>query len=327
MGKVWIKLYTETIHDRKMWRLKPIEQLTFFYLLILAGIEDDCGRLPGMDDIELELQMPLKQTRTGLEKIIDTLADSGLIDVRDGVMYVTNYESRQKSSMTEAEKKAVYREKQRTKNGQQQDTCPDICPTDVQKMSTVEEELRIKNKELRIKNTEIKNTDLRETDKSVNNFNGEIIEKNAKTDVFAPEIFQPTKNEKPKLTPDDHDFWKFAKENTEMAEEFYRISGIYPVKKEFGRWVNDLRDLAEAGITIADMQKAVEYMRGQNISIGAPGSILKTARWLKANPQAAAAKSPHRESWTERAERIAAELNFDGFNFGNKLPEGDVIDL
>ena len=321
MGKVWIKLYTETIHDRKIWKLKPIEQLTFVYLLLLAGMEGDSGRLPDIEDIELELYMPLKLTRAKLIKIIGTLADNGLIFVHDGVMYVTNYENRQKSSLTEAEKKAAYREKQRTKSGQQQDMCPDNCPTDVQKMSTVEEELRIKN-------TEIKNTELRETDKSVNNFIGEIKQKNAKTDVFAPEISQPAKTEKPKLTPDDHDFWKFAKENTEMAEEFYKTTGIYPVKKEFGRWVNDLRDLAEAGITVTDMQKAVDYMRGQNISIGAPGSALKTARWLKTNPQSATKTNiPKRESWTEIAERIAAETDFDNFGLGYQLPEGDVIDI
>ena len=91
MAKIWIKLYTETLHDRKMWKLKPIEQLTFYYLLMLAGIEDDYGKLPDMDDIELELQMPLKLKRTELDKIIDTLVDNGLIDVRNNVMYVDKY--------------------------------------------------------------------------------------------------------------------------------------------------------------------------------------------------------------------------------------------
>ena len=84
------------------------------------------------------------------------------------------------------------------------------------------------------------------------------------------------------LMPDDHDFWKFAKENAELAETFYKATGIYPVKSQFGRWVNDCKDLAEAGISSEQLKKTIGYMQSEGISYTAPGSCLKTAQYLKA---------------------------------------------
>lgn len=113
------------------------------------------------------------------------------------------------------------------------------------------ETLRVK--ELRVKNTEVKNNIC------------------AEAHVSAPE--------KPKLTPNDHDFWKFAKENAELAEAFYRASGLYPIGTQFGRWVNDLKNFREAGITVEQMQKAVQKIRREGrITISAPGSVFTTAR-------------------------------------------------
>lgn len=142
--KTWIKFYTESIHDRKIWKLKPIEQLTFFYLCALAGIEDRGGLLPSMDDIELELQMPLKLKRQELERTMSRLCEFGLLSKnRDNVWTVTNFEKRQMSNMTEAERKAIYRDKKRTMSGQKTDNCPDACPDNVQKMSPIEEEVEV----------------------------------------------------------------------------------------------------------------------------------------------------------------------------------------
>ena len=148
MAKQWIKLYTEVVHDRKLWKLKPIEQLAFFYLCALAGIEDDGGRLPDFEDIELELQMPLKLKKGELEAIMSRLIDLGLVDTYPlGIYKVSQYEKRQMSNMTEAERKAIYRDKKKTNEGQKADKCPDTCPDNVPEMSPIEKELRIKNKE------------------------------------------------------------------------------------------------------------------------------------------------------------------------------------
>ena len=133
--------------------------------------------------------------------------------------------------------------------------------------------------------------------------------------------------EKKPMKPEDDGFWGFAKENAEMARQFWLETGIFPVKKEFGRWVNDLRNLAEAGITVPDMQDAVIYMRSNNLPIGAPGSILKTARWLKANPQKTTRSSPAKDRWDVAAEKIEAEMANDTlFGYlGNE--NGEVIDI
>ena len=140
--KQWIKLYTEVVHDRKLWKLKPIEQLTFFYLCALAGIEDDGGRLPGIEDIELELQMPLKLKKGELDTIMSKLIDMGLVDTYPlGVLKVSQYEKRQMSNMTEAERKAIYRDKKKTMSGQSLDVCPDTCPDNVPEMSPIEKEI------------------------------------------------------------------------------------------------------------------------------------------------------------------------------------------
>ena len=151
-----------------------------------------------------------------------------------------------------------------------------------QKQTKANESLRVK--ELRVKEN-----------KEVNNI--------AKTDVFAPE--------KPKLTPNDDDFWKFAKENEELAKTFYKATGISPVKSQFGRWVNDLRDLHEAGISAEQMQKTIAYMVSQNIPISAPGSLLKTAQWLKARGSVPTKKVPvdqQMDRWDVAAQSLKAEM-------------------
>lgn len=146
MAKQWIKLYTEVVHDRKLWKLKPIEQLAFFYLCALAGIEDDGGRLPDFEDIELELQMPLKLKKGELEAIMSRLIDLGLVDTYPlGIYKVSQYEKRQMSNMTEAERKAIYRDKKKTNGGQKADTCPDnvpeMSPIEIDKEIDIEKEL------------------------------------------------------------------------------------------------------------------------------------------------------------------------------------------
>lgn len=99
-----------------------------------------------------------------------------------------------------------------------------------------------------------------------------------------------------KTTPDNPDYWKFAKENTELAETFYKATGIVPVKSQFGRWVKDLRDLAEAGINAEQLRKTITYMQSEGISIYAPSSCLKTAQWLKSRGSVPVKKSvPQRQ--------------------------------
>lgn len=153
--------------------------------------------------------------------------------------------------------------------------------------------------DLRVKELRIKNQELREK----NNI--------AKTDVSAS---QNAKQQN--LTPEDHDFWKFAKDNAELAETFYKTTGIYPVKSQFGRWVNDCRDLAEAGISPEQLRKTINYMQSENIPMSAPGSCLKTAQYLKARGSVPA-KSQQKPKYNA-FEEYAMKLN------GIPVPEYDV---
>ena len=134
-----------------------------------------------------------------------------------------------------------------------------------------------KSKQLQAIDSNCKQNEAKEANASLRIKNKEIRNKNEDIDICAEaHVSAP---EKPKLTPNDHDFWRFAKENAELAEAFYRASGLYPIGNQFGRWVNDLKNFREAGITVQQMQAAVQKIRREGrITISAPGSVLSTAR-------------------------------------------------
>lgn len=111
------------------------------------------------------------------------------------------------------------------------------------------------------------------------------------------------------VTPDDHDFWKFAKDNAELAETFYRTTGIVPVKSQFGRWVKDLRDLAEAGINAEQLRKTINYMQTEGIQISAPGSCLKTAQWLKSRGSVPVRSQSKQKPAYNAFEQLAMQMN------------------
>ena len=111
--KTWIKMYPEMLHDRKMRKLTEREQLVFMKLLLLAGQEDKNGVLPADEDIALELYMKV----TDVKKSLKTLIDAGLLTDRNGVTVVTNFEKRQETNLTGAEKVARYRERKRVTEG------------------------------------------------------------------------------------------------------------------------------------------------------------------------------------------------------------------
>lgn len=172
-----------------------------------------------------------------------------------------------------------------------------------------------KQKEAKIANASIKNNELRIKNKEIEN-----VDLCAEAHVSAPE--------KPKLTPNDHDFWKFAKENAELAEEFYKASGLYPIGNQFGRWVNDLRNFREAGITIQQMQAAVQKIRREGrITISAPGSVFTTARNIALSGQRSKPyQNQQKQSWDEVAAKVQAEMTCsDAFVFDEV--DSEVIDI
>ena len=158
-------------------------------------------------------------------------------------------------------------------------------------------------------NTNVQKCDIEiEKDKEIN--------KEKEKELNCAEAQKSTKTEN--LKPDDHDFWKFAKENAELAETFYKATGIYPVKSQFGRWVNDCKDLAEAGISAERLQKTISYMQSENIPLSAPGSCLKTAQWLKSRGSVPVRTKLSTTAKYNAFEELAMKMN------GIPVPEYDV---
>lgn len=153
-------------------------------------------------------------------------------------------------------------------------------------------------------------------------------EKREKSNIAETGVSAP----KPKLSPDEHEFWKFAKENAELAETFYRVTGISPVKSQFGRWVNDLKDLAEADISPERLRKTIEYMYSENIPVSAPGSCLKTAQYLKSRGSVPVRKNSavsKQDRWDIAAQELKAELSHPDSVYAlfGTTDEGEVVDL
>ena len=292
MAKVWIKLYTEALHDRKMRKLERFDKSVFYDLLLLAGQEDADGYLPNLEDIAFELDLDIEEA----EKSVNNLIRVGLLSKEDnGDIYVTSFVKRQNTNLSGAEKTQRYRERLRQNQNQNNDvTKHEVTHVTDNKVTPV------------TKHEVTKVTVEKEIDKDIDKDKEEEKDNIAKTDVSA--------QEKTKLTPDDDDFWNFAKENKEYAKTFYKTTGISPVKSQFGRWVNDIKDLREAEISVEQMIKTIDYMQSEDIPIAAPGSLLKTAQWLKARGKIPAKRKeittePQKDRWDIANENLKAKLS------------------
>ncbi len=92
------------------------------------------------------------------------------------------------------------------------------------------------------------------------------------------------KKQKPKLKPDDPNFWKFLKENAQYGQKFYEATK-FPVGKQFGLWIEACQEFQEAGVTPEIIPKAVSLARTRKWPIKSPKSILTAAREIKMNQE------------------------------------------
>ena len=246
----WLKLKEDFFRQKEIKKLRRIaggDTFTIIYLkMLLRSLEND-GRLyyEGVEeDFISELALDIDEEDDNVKMTVSYLMANGILVQNNS----EEYEMLTAKEMTGSECEYARRvRKFRAQNAQkelQSNAQPLLSNVTVTKGNT-EKEI---DKELRVKSKEL-NT---------------CAEARTKAD------------------PDNSDFWRFAKENSELAEEFHKLTGLTPVKSQFGRWVNDLRDLSEADITVDRMQKTVSYMQSKGLPISAPGSILKTAQWLKA---------------------------------------------
>lgn len=263
MRKTWIKLYHEILSDEKMGTMSDHLFRRTIELFLVAGQNDKAGLLPDVDGIAWTLHT----NKRDIQKTLSDLISLGIVGQDEDKQFrIVHFYDRQMSNKSEAEKKAEQRAKQKDnvpqenrtdeneKKGTMSSKKKGQCPPELMdKVPSLEKE---KEKE-------------EEKEKEIN------FSANAE------------KCGGGKLQPEDPQFWQRAfGPNAEMAQAFWKTSGILPVKSEFGRWQKELREFAEAGITIPQMEAAIAKMKADRLTIGAPGSVLKIARSL-ASPQPA----------------------------------------
>ena len=324
--RTWIKFYTEALHDRKMRRLDRFDKSVYYDLLLLAGFEDADGYLPCIDDIAFELDLTEKQAQKSIEKLMEI----GVIAKdSNGNLYVTSFTERQKSKCDSYERVKRYRGKKCnvtvtddsvTKNN---DSVTDCNGYSVTPMITTEEEVEEEVEE----DTEV------EVEKKNNNGAKAplqpALQKTKKS--------ESKKTEKPKLTPDDDDFWKVFGAERDRAQAFYKATGIYPTTKtEFGRWQKDLPAFTEVKIPISTMVQAVQQIHSEGkITIATPRSVFTTARSLETRKNMPLLPAENEDIWDKAANEVKAKIStMAGINpslmslIGDEnLDDGDVIDL
>jgi hypothetical protein len=129
--KLWVKLYTEILDDPDQGTLTWAERGIWSALLALAGKLDhrergyETGRLDTLERVAWHLRCSLDE----LSSAITAFTERGMVDERDGILYVTNYAKRQArppSARPEAVAERVRRYRERQANGNEVDTTPEI---------------------------------------------------------------------------------------------------------------------------------------------------------------------------------------------------------
>ena len=296
----WIKLHTEILHDYKFNTLTEIEQLRCIKCFCVAGEMNQGGLLPDLPRLADEIGCSVEDTTALMVKLIEYRI---IVETEDGY-FVKNFEKRQGKITSSKERTRRYRNKitenKTNNNSYKCDRCDAESVTDVtnsyfcdrcdaknvtnvtNSLSFGEEEKEKKQEKKRTKRKELK----REKEEDINNininnkgfnFNNTIAEKNFSA-CDEDKNNKPSKETKPKLRPTDHEYWRCFGDCAGLAETFYKETGISPVKSEFGRWRKDLNLFREIGCSEEIMTEAIHRLQQQRMTIGAPGSVFKTAR-------------------------------------------------
>lgn len=167
--KQWIKLSAGVHKDRKLWKLSKDAQLTFFYLLSLAGAEDNNGILPPVEDIALELWF-LRLKNVGV--VLQELLEAGIIEKNDSdEIKLTNFEKWQTAEKTKSEiDREYYLKNKKLKSESQRNLSENSAEI---KRNLSEQSEKISENSAKIPTLEIdKEIDI-EKDKDINSFSNE----------------------------------------------------------------------------------------------------------------------------------------------------------
>lgn len=91
MAYTWAKVYIEIVDDHKMGNLPDCLWRRVIELILLAKKNDKDGFLPGMIEMSWALRMSSEQLEADLEK----LSHIGIVEIKDGGWYLTNFVKRQ----------------------------------------------------------------------------------------------------------------------------------------------------------------------------------------------------------------------------------------
>lgn len=118
MGKPWLKLWTDTLSDRKLRRLAPEQKWCWVGMLLLAAETDNGGRIElaeGVPMLAEDFQDALDVEADTWESAYDYFLRMGMISIDgNGFVTVVNYAKRQDpKDPTGAERQQRYRDKAR----------------------------------------------------------------------------------------------------------------------------------------------------------------------------------------------------------------------
>lgn len=109
----WLRLYSETIHDRKIRRLKPEHRWLWTALLCMAGASKTRGEIrvgcspATLDDIADEAALTRKSVAAGLAH----LEELGMLERRQSAWVVVNWAGRQYDSDTSTDRVRAFRQR------------------------------------------------------------------------------------------------------------------------------------------------------------------------------------------------------------------------
>lgn len=229
-----------------------------------ASQQDERGSVEGFDVETYSVYSGFSESE--ITSVIQSMTDKEIII--DGKL--AKWDKRQPKSESEIERNREYRKRKES----------------VSKRSNIERELVATNCYEMLQDATEKCIDT-DTDKDKELINCEIEKPILRVEVVKENNNSPKKpkESKPKLKPNDPDFWKFLKENELYGLNFYEATKLFPVGDQFGLWVEGCRELREAGITPEVIPKAVSLARSRKWPIKSPKSILTAAREIKMNQE------------------------------------------
>lgn len=117
MTNPWFKFFGgEWLSDPKRDQLTALEQNCLTTLLCYANISNQKGKVPHVTEQSLMIKsgiIPATTEWEATEGVIEKFKELGIVKIVSGVIIVKNWEKRQETSLTEAERAKRYRNKKR----------------------------------------------------------------------------------------------------------------------------------------------------------------------------------------------------------------------